>query len=306
MKNKQILCPECNSKEVIKRGILKTENKGKRQRYGCKKCDHRFIKDEPFFRMRNNKKIITLCFDLYYKGLSFKKIQKHLKAFHPNEVSYSTIYRWILKYVNVMANFTDKQKIQLGLSLEGDEVEFHRRKYHTKKGVEKNWFIDIIDTETRFLVLSKYVKNRTPEELKIFYREVKKKTGNQTKIISTDGLKIYRKALKRTFGLRTFRERETPTSEIIHRVVKSDSGKFNYKIERFHSTLRERTKIMRGFHGCISSAQTLLKGFEIYYNYVREHTSLKGLSPSELAIPDLKFKDNNRWLELIERGYNES
>ena len=74
MINKELKCPECQSKEVIKRGILKTENKGKRQRYGCKKCNHRFIQDEPFFRMRNNEKAITLCFDLYYKGLSFRKI----------------------------------------------------------------------------------------------------------------------------------------------------------------------------------------------------------------------------------------
>ena len=43
MINKEKICPECKSKEVIKRGILRTENKGKKQRFGCKKCGHRLI-----------------------------------------------------------------------------------------------------------------------------------------------------------------------------------------------------------------------------------------------------------------------
>ena len=72
---------------------------------------------------------------------------------------------------------------------------------------------------------------------------------------------------------------------------------------RFHNTLRERTKIMRGFHGCISSAQTLMKGFEIYYNWIRNHQSLEGLTPSQVACPNVQIKNRNGWLELIERGF---
>ena len=61
---------------------------------------------------------------------------------------------------------------------------------------------------------------------------------------------------------------------------------------------------MRGFHGCITSAQTLLKGFEIYYNWVRNHQSLEGSSPSDIAVPTIQLQDKNRWLELIQRGYD--
>ena len=62
MTNKEIKCPICESKELIKRGVIKTESKGDRQRYGCKKCGKRFIPDEPFFRMSNT---------YPYKQLSF-------------------------------------------------------------------------------------------------------------------------------------------------------------------------------------------------------------------------------------------
>jgi len=34
MINKETICPNCKGKKIIKRGILKTENKGNRQRYG--------------------------------------------------------------------------------------------------------------------------------------------------------------------------------------------------------------------------------------------------------------------------------
>jgi len=304
METTQIICPKCNSNEVIKRGILKTE-KGDRQRLGCNHCNHRFILNTPFKRMRNNEKVITATMDMYYSGMSFRKINKHMNQFYPTSVNPSTIYRWIMKYVGVMANFTDKQQIRIGKNLQGDEVEYHRRTNTNKKGVEKNWFIDSIDTYTRFLVYSVYTRKRTPETITKFYKNVKKRTGEQVEIVSTDGLKLYPRALKKTFGLKLYHGGETAsTSPIIHNITKSDSGRFNYKIERFHNTLRERTKVMRGFHGCVDSAQTILKGFEIYYNWIRENMALENATPSQIAVPQVQIQDKNKWLELINRGYN--
>ena len=115
----------------------------------------------------------------------------------------------------------------------------------------------------------------------------------------------YPRTIKKTFGLRTHHGgKVAKTSKIIHQVIKSDSGGFNYKVERFHNTLRERTKVMRGFHGCITSAQTLLKGFEIYYNWVRNHQGIECLTPSELACPQVSIQGKNKWLKIINRGYN--
>ena len=63
---------------------------------------------------------------------------------------------------------------------------------------------------------------------------------------------------------------------------------------------KERTKTFRGFHGSIESAYAIMKGIEIYYNFIRKHESLKGKTPSELAVPELKNKlEKNKWLSLI-------
>ena len=83
METKEILCPKCESKEIIKRGLIKTDNRNNTQRYGCKSCNNRFVLDNPYFRMRNKEQIITQCMDLYYSGMSFRKIAQHLQRFFP-------------------------------------------------------------------------------------------------------------------------------------------------------------------------------------------------------------------------------
>mgnify|MGYP001603662342 CR=1 FL=1 len=129
------------------------------------------------------------------------------------------------------------------------------------------------------------------------------RVGNAVEVVSTDGLMVYPKVLKKTFGMKINKfNKIAKTSKIVHKVTKSDSGRFNYKIERFHNTLRERTKVMRGFHGDLESARIIMKGFEIYYNFIRKHLAID-CTPQQKAIPTFEFTDKNKWLELINLGY---
>jgi transposase-like protein len=307
MENEALNCPKCKSKEVTKRGFRITDNRQKIQRYFCKSCKNRFVLDTAFFRMRNHEQMVTQTMDMYYSGMSFRKIADHLQRFFPSGVNHSTIYRWIMKYVPIMENFTEQQGIKAGWQLQGDEVEYKRRASGLKghKGVKEEYFIDIIDMDSRYLVSTDYQGDRTTKTLNKVYYNAKRKVGEQVKVISTDGLVGYPRTIKKTFGMKMRKGgKVAKTSPIIHQVIKSDSGGFNYKVERFHNTLRERTKVMRGFHGCITSAQTLMKGFEIYYNWVRNHQGIEGLTPSELACPQVSIPEKNKWLEIINRGYN--
>lgn len=295
-------CPKCQSEQIVKRGIRLTERRENIQKYFCKSCNYRFSIDNPFFRMRNHQQMITQCTDMYYSGMSFRKIADHLRRFFPKNVHYSTIYRWIIKYVPIMENFTEKQKINAGWQLQGDEVEYKRRISKNGKGIANEFFIDIIDIESRYLVASQYSANRDTTALKKVYIKARNKVGDNVKVISTDGLNAYPRVLRKTFGLKA---QATKNPKIIHQIIKSDSGKFNYKVERFHNTLRERTKVMRGFHGSITSAQTLMRGYEIYYNWIKNHLALKGKTPSQVAVPHIELSEKNGWLQLIQLGYKE-
>jgi len=297
-KYKNICCPKCNGNNIKKNGRRKTNNRGKIQRYKCNDCSYRFTQDLGFFRMHNNHKKVTLCLDLFYRGVSTRKIQEHLRAFYPHNSENSTIYRWVIKYSKMISSYTDNLKLQVGREIQIDEIEYHRRKYHQKgkKGVSKDWFIDSIDTQTRFMVASEYVEARGSKEIKQVLKMAKRKIGKQTMIITSDGFLAYPEVIKSVYGY-NFRDRKT---KVFHNKVNASRGEgFNIMIERLHNNLRQRTKTFRGFHGSIESANSILKGYSIFYNFITTHQAIK-CCPYELAVPELKLNSNNKWLELIE------
>jgi len=299
MENKGIICQKCKSKEVNKDGKRKTENRGLIQRYRCKKCSHRFILDDGFKRMRNHPKKITLCLDLFFKGVSTRKVQEHLQAFYPANSSHKSIYKWIIKYSNVMSDYTDNLKLNVGKEIQLDEMEYHRRKSHKKgsRGIDKNWFIDVIDNKTRYMIASKYVKSRSMNELTNVMKQAKNKTEDRVSIVTTDGLLSYPQALRNSFGLHKHKAR----SKIIHNQVNASKGEgFNIMIERLHNSVRQLTQNFRGFHGSVYSANSIMKGYEVYYNFIRKHQGIKKC-PYELAT-NLELKNPNKWLELINRS----
>jgi len=71
-------------------------------------------------------------------------------------------------------------------------------------------------------------------------------------------------------------------------------------IERFHNTLKDRVKTLRGF-GSRSGAINALDGFVIQYNFLRRHTALMGRTPAEKAGIRLPIK--NGWGDLIQWAF---
>lgn len=282
-----IKCLKCNFENIKKDGKRKTKNRGLIQRYKCLDCKYRFINNDGFHRMRNSPEKITQSLHLYFSGTSLRKTQEHLGVFFNHNASHMTVLRWIRKYSNQVSNFTDKLKLKTGDELMVDEMEYKT------KGVQ-SWFVDVMDTRTRYMVASDFMYGRTMPKLINVLRNAKKKTANQVKIVTTDGLNAYPHALHKSFRL----NKRKGKSAIIHNIVKANERGFNHKIERLHNSIRERTKTFRNFHGSIDSASSIMRGMEVYYNFIRLHQAIR-CRPYELAT-DLKLESNNKWLELIE------
>ena len=288
-----IKCRFCGSKNFVKKGFRKTQNRGKIQKYFCRDCSKFFVEDNGFLKMKNNPQKITCGIDLFYRGVSTRKVQEHFKAFYPHNSSHMSIYRWIIKYSNVISKFTDKIKLNVGSEIQVDEMEYHRRKSRNRKGVSKDWFIDSIDTKTRFMVSSQYVKSREQREIRQILNTIRNKT-QKVEIITTDGHPIYQNAVKRVFGYNF----KLGQYKVLHNVVNASRGEgFNIMIERLHNNIRARTKTFRGFHGSVESANSIMKGWEVYYNFITKHQAINKC-PYELAT-DLKLNSENKWLELI-------
>jgi len=239
--------------------------------------------------MRNHPQKITQALHLYFSGISLRKSQEHLGVFYEHNCSYVAVLEWIRRYSKLVSEFTDKLNLKVGNELMSDEMEF------STKG-RQTWFVDVMDTETRYMVSSDFMRSRTIENLTKVLKLAKRKTGEQVKIVTTDGLGGYPRVLKKAFGLQSpYNIRSKTKSKIIHNIVIASERGFNHKIERLHNSIRERTKIFRGF-GEIESARLIMKGYEIYYNFCRKHQAIDKY-PYELAT-DLEL-GKNKWLDLI-------
>jgi transposase-like protein len=54
-----------------------------------------------------------VALDLYFKGISLRKIQDHLKQFERTNVSFVAVYKWIRKYIALMEQYAKTIRPQL-------------------------------------------------------------------------------------------------------------------------------------------------------------------------------------------------
>ncbi|HEY7570943.1 MAG TPA: hypothetical protein VH796_06215 [Nitrososphaeraceae archaeon] len=91
----QVTCPKCLSSDYKKFGIRHNKNSGDIQRYLCKECNYRYTVNPAFENSKASAKLITAAVDLYFKGVSLRKIADHLKQFYGFKINCSSICRWL-------------------------------------------------------------------------------------------------------------------------------------------------------------------------------------------------------------------
>ena len=72
-------------------------------------------------------------------------------------------------------------------------------------------------------------------------------------------------------------------------------------MERMNGEVRDREKTMRGVKKMDS---VVLKGYQLYHNYMREHKGLVGKTPAEVA--GIKIEGQNKWITVIQNAYKQS
>ncbi len=280
-------CKRCGSTEIIKRGIRKNKN-GSLQRYLCKSCNHRFTVNYAFKKMRNNPKIITLVMDLYFKGISLRKIVDHVKQFYELKISHVAVSKWIKKYVDIMKDYLDEFTPQVSDTWHIDEmaVNIHG---------DYKWLWNLMDSDTRFLLASQVSNKREISDARKVFQEAKMRAKIRPMTVVTDGLRSYEDAVRKEFF--TLRN---PRTKHIRKPQFTDPTNNNV-VERMQGTIRERDKIMRALK---KNDSVFIDGQRIYYNFIRPHQALNGKTPAEVSGIDLGLK-NNKWMELIRQSQRE-
>jgi putative transposase len=269
-----LCCKFCGSTHLIKYG-----NKSGKQVYKCKGCARKSVLNKGFEGMQYDARIVATTLDLYFKGVSLRKITDHLRQFYGLDMNHSSIYRWIVKYTDIMQSYIETLEPKVGNIWHGDEMK-------VKVKGEWKWLWNMMDEKTRFQLVSMIAETRKTQDAKRTFRKSKEVANKKPRLVVTDGLGAYNKAFNAEFYDRY--------KNVQHISNVALAGGLNNSIERMHGSIREREKVMRG----LKSMETpFIEGNKIYYNFIRPHESLGGKTPAEKA--GVGVSGENRWMELL-------
>ena len=271
MENK-IVCKHCGSEGVVKFGTYKGV-----QRYWCKACKRKFKADDTLFHMKIDANLISSSLNMYYEGMSVKAIRRHLQQEYQHAPSTATIYEWIMKFTQYAIDSIKNYHPNVGNLWIADETVL------TIDG-SKVWFWDIIDDQTRYLLASRISQSRTTRDAQILMDRAIKSAGKTPKIVITDKLASY---LDVNYGKDAEHVQGAPFQ------IENSTN----LIERFHGTLKARTKVMRGLKN-IESAIEFTKGWLAHYNFLRPHEALHDKTPAEVAEIDYPYEN---WADITRK-----
>lgn len=286
MQNKPT-CDHCKSNNVVQNG--KRNNKsGIINRYLCKDCGHRFTDNQGFQKKRAEPEKIALALDLYYRGLSIRKVAEHFQQVHNLDVCHMTVYRWIEQYSRLASEWMNKQEIHTSERWHFDETVVN-------VNGKARFLWNILDSKSRYLLAIHVSENRSLQNARIPLKKAKQVTNDRPSEIYTDGMMSYPKAIIKEFG-RSGGHTGYTSPHV--RVASIRARMSNNLIERFHGSEKERVKVMRGFDkedGC----KTIMEGFRVHYNLIRDHQSL-GITPGEaVGLPKI---EGFRWLNVLKKA----
>jgi len=270
-----VKCKFCGSPNVVRNGV----RSGNIQYYLCHKCRRTFAGNNALEGMKYPPDRIATAITLFYDGLSIDKIRRRIDDLYHAYPSDSTVYEWIVRYSKIAVDKTKSTHITVGNYWVGDETVLK-----LDKDV-KVWFWDIIDDETRFLLGSHISLTRTIKDAQIMMENALERAGKYPKIIFTDRLAAYLDGIELTFGSETQHIQGSPFE------IQNNTN----KIERFHSTLKSRTEIMRGMKNP-KTATLVMDGWLVNYNYFRPHESLGNVPPAVAAKSDYPYKS---WKDVV-------
>jgi transposase-like protein len=283
-------CDRCGSIRVIHYGTS-----GAKPVYYCKECDHKFT-PSLLEKARYTPEMVTLTLDLYFSGMSLRKVARAVNDNFQTSMGPTSIYRWIQTYVPKIADYVNSLAPQLSETWHADEL-FVKMKggvkdtQYNQKNMAYLW--NIMDRKTRFLIASRLSEKRdSVGAMAAFNRAIRVAHGSEPERVLTDACPAYSQAIRSSFENRP------------EHIAKAGIGKphaNNNRVERLNGTLRERVKVQRGWK---SMKTAIPEGQRIQYNFVRPHMALDGQTPAQAA--GIGVEGKNKWMQLLKKAVDGS
>jgi putative transposase len=278
---KTIICKFCGALSVVRYGFTQ---KG-RQRHYCLRCNRTFIDNDAPERMRYPTEVISSALNHFYEGRSLHEIKRQLEMDFAVLPDPSSIYDWIFSYTKKAVDILGPVKprtghtwltIETALKLKSNDADAVR-------------ILDCIDEKSGFLVVSHIIGKKNGENTAAIMEAILQRVGERNlKTLIIDNLKSNLDTLKNSCPVCAGHRIGDPVI-----IKKSTKG-----IKQLHKTIKSRTKILRSLTSQ-ESADLIINGWSIHYNFFRPHPGLNGITPAIAAGLDLPSKS---WADIIDEN----
>ena len=275
-------CVACGSENLMRWGIRKNKS-GDIQRFQCRNCGRLFVVNIGFDKMKHNPKAITAALQLYFSGESLRHTRESLKLMGV-QVCPQTVLNWISKYVGLLERFADQIAPQVSDTWRADEL------YVKVKGNLK-YLYAMMDDETRYWLAQEVADTKYVHDARTLFAKSKEVAGKRPLTLITDGAHNYERAFKKEFFTKF------NPSPVHVRDIRLRGQIHNNKMERMNGEVRDREKVMRGLKRMDTP---ILKGTQIYHNFIKPHEGLQGRTPAEAA--GIRVGGEDRWRTLIQNA----
>jgi putative transposase len=274
----KVVCKFCGSQHTRKYGFSKGI-----QNYFCNDCHTKFTGTDALRHGKVSPSFIANALHEYYSGMSFHEIEQNIDQQASGDISHTAVIKWVNKYTNEAIRQTKDLHPKVGSTWVVDETYIKTDvKTTDPKGVV---FWDVIDADTRFLLASRITSTRGTQDARLLMELAAKRAGKTPRVVVTDKLAAYIDGIELAFG-----------SDATHRQGSPFHTEHSTAlIERFHNTLKDRTKVMRELRDK-STLKRFTDGYLVHYNFFRPNMALDNKSPAEVA--GLKY-ENHSWTDVV-------
>ena len=294
----KVLCPAEDCPDPSR--VRKDGFHGGKQRYECGSCGKKFKTDGHALHRQYTAQQIAAGIDAYFSGMSYKEAAEHIDDYYDApEPSKHTIHDWVKGYSKMAQDYL------LGRVGEDGRLETASGKHIKAKtgyvwvcdetyilaGGEWRYCWNIMDRDSRYILAVLYSPHRGTRDAIAVMEKALAAADRPPKKIITDGLDKYPEAIRTVFPRGT----EHVVSQGITEEVNNNLS------ERLQGTIKDRTKVQRGFQG-VRTGQDCLEGWAIDYNFFNPHHSLGGKTPAEVAGVASQVPWNDSWEDITRMG----
>jgi len=231
-----------------------------------------------FKRMRYPVHLIITALSMFYLGKnSFRNISLILRTAFNINVSHVTISNWCTRF----APLFDDMRIKPLPSLDFNSDEWHADETVVKIAGVKHYIWFVIDSETRFVIGFHLSPHRDSPQAVSVLNEAK--SHGKPQAVISDRYSAYKVPVKSILGVKHIRV-ESFKDDISNNLIEC----FNKQFKAWHKT-------KQGFSS-FQSANNLISMFVFFFNFVRPHSALNGLTPAQVAGLNLSNKQKREFL----------